>query len=155
LIRVHRRGPFGRKSKTALRSLYALVLGFGGLFAGILVVLTAFPTLPINDELVTSFSVGLPVGLGLYLAWVDREWSATTKAIGLAVGLGGALVGAWLGFNVTSAGFGMLAPFVAVIGAVAGGNLLLLGLDIAWDRQLRSRVAPSAKDTLEARPSLG
>jgi hypothetical protein len=31
-------------------------------------------------------AVGVRVGLGLYFAWVNREWSATTKAAGLAAG---------------------------------------------------------------------
>jgi hypothetical protein len=80
--------------------------------------------------------VGVPIATGVYLAWVDRDWLAKTKAIGFAAAAGGALVGAWLGFNATE---GLLALFTAIVGAAVGGNLLLLTLDIAWDRQARDR----------------
>jgi uncharacterized membrane protein YdfJ with MMPL/SSD domain/pimeloyl-ACP methyl ester carboxylesterase len=140
-VRVHRRGAFGPKSSAALRSLYALLLGLGGLFVGTLIVLTALPTVSLTGELVTCFSVGVPVGLALYYAWVDPAWSRRIKTTGFALALGSALVGAWLGFNATSAGFGLIAPFLAIVGAVVGGNLLILALDIAWDRQARDRFA--------------
>jgi hypothetical protein len=55
---------------------------------------------------------------------------------------------------VTSAAFGLLAPFLAVVGAAVGANLSLLSLDVAWDRQLRDRFA-TAKETLEAHASTG
>jgi pimeloyl-ACP methyl ester carboxylesterase len=149
-LRVRWRLGFGRKSSVALRSLYAIVLGFGGLFLGVLVVLTLFPGVPLVDELVTSLSVGVPIGLGVYLAWVDREWSATTKITGLAAAIGGALIGARFGFDVTSAGFGLIAPLLAIVGAIVGGNLSLLALDIAWDWQARDRfTAARSEETLE------
>ena len=150
-LRVRRRGAFGRKSSAALRSLYALLLGVGGLFLGMLVVLTALPTVPMTDELLASFSVGVPVGVAIYLAWVNRDWAAWTKTIGFAVAAGGALVGAWLGFNVTSAAFGTVAPLLAVIGSVVGANSTVLALDIAWDLQTRSRFAAR---TVEETPEL-
>jgi hypothetical protein len=60
---------------------------------------------------------------------------------------------AWLGFN---AGEGLVALITTIVGAAVGGNLLLLALDIAWDRQVRDRsVESSAKETLQARPSTG
>jgi pimeloyl-ACP methyl ester carboxylesterase len=155
-LRVRRRGAFGRKSGAALRSVYAIVLGLGGWFLGVLVVLTTMPGVPLVDELVTALSVGLPIGLGIYLAWVNRDWSATTKATGLAAAVTGALIGARLGFNVTSAGFGLFAPLLAIVGAALGGNLTVLALDIAWDWQVRDRFAAAdGKETLEARPSTG
>ena len=102
-----------------------------------------------------SLSVGLPIGLGVYLAWVNRD-SATPTNTGFAAAAGGALIGAWLGFNVTSAGFGFLAPFVAIVGATVGANLALIGLDILWDRQARARsVESGVNDTLESRLSTG
>jgi pimeloyl-ACP methyl ester carboxylesterase len=155
-LRVRRRGAFGRKSGAALRSVYAIVLGLGGWFLGVLVVLTTMPGVPLVDELVTALSVGLPIGLGIYLAWVNRDWSATTKATGLAAAVTGALIGARLGFNVTSVGFGLFAPLLAIVGAALGGNLTVLALDIAWDWQVRDRfAAANGKETLEARPSTG
>ena len=154
-LRVRWRGPFGRKSSVALRAVYPLVLGLGGLVLGVLIVLTANAGVAVIDELVVALSVGLPIGLGVYLAWVNRS-SAMPTSTGFAAAAGGALIGAWLGFNVTSAGFGFLAPFVAIVGATVGANLALLALDIVWDRQARMRVvAADATEALEPRPSIG
>ena len=132
--RIRGRGSFGRKASASLRTLYPIVLGLGGWFLGALVVLTTMPTVPLDDELLAGLSVGLPIGLGLYWAWVARDSSATAKAIGFAAAMGGALVGAWLGFNAAT---GMLALLTTIVGAAAGGNLTLLGLDIAGDRSAR------------------
>jgi hypothetical protein len=136
--------------------VFPVVLGLGGWCLGVLVVLTTMPGVPPVDELVAALSAGLPIGLGIYFAWVDRDWSARTKATGFAAAVGGALLGARLGFNVTSAGFGLFAPLLAIVGAAVGGNLTVLVLDIAWDRQVRNRfVETGAKETLEAHPSTG
>jgi hypothetical protein len=152
-LRVRWHGAFGPKASGALRSVYALVLGLGGLLLGMLIALTALPTVPITDELLTTLSIGAPVGLGLYFAWVNGDWSGPTKGIGFAAAAGGALLGAWLGFNATDGAFPLLT---AIAGAAVGGNLLLLGLDMAWDRQARDRFAESrAKETLAARPVTG
>jgi len=62
---------------------------------------------------------------------VNRDWSAKTKATGFAAAAAGTLVGGWLGFNATE---DLVALLTAIVGAAAGGNLLLLALDIAWDR---------------------
>jgi pimeloyl-ACP methyl ester carboxylesterase len=134
-----RRRPFGRKAGAAMRSLYVLVLGLGGWFVGVLIVLTALPTVPLQDELLGALSVGVPIGLAVYFAWVNRDWAGRTKAIGFAAAAGGALVGAWLGFNVTSAAFGLLAPLLAIVGAVVGANATVLALDIAWGLQAPSQ----------------
>jgi hypothetical protein len=72
--------------------------------------------------------------------------------VGFAAAVGGALVGAWLGFHATA---GLLALITTIVGATVGGNLALLGLDIAWDRQVRDRFAATPRETLEARPSTG
>jgi pimeloyl-ACP methyl ester carboxylesterase len=154
-LRVRWRGPFGRKSSALLRGAYPLVLGLGGLFLGVLIVLTTNAGVALTDELVVALAVGLPIGLGVYLAWVNRD-SSTPSGTGFAAAVAGALIGAWLGFNVTDAGFGFLAPFVAILGATAGSNLFLLALDIAWDRQSRVSVADDRPtESLEARPSTG
>jgi pimeloyl-ACP methyl ester carboxylesterase len=150
--RVHKRGRYGRKAGATLRSLYPIVLGLGGWFLGVLIVITAMPGTPLDAELLAAFSVGLPIGLGVYLAWVDRGWDAKTKSTGFAAAVGGALVGAWLGFHASE---GLLALITAIAGAAVGGNLILLGLDIAWDRQVHERSAASVRETLEARPSTG
>jgi hypothetical protein len=89
-LRVRRRGPFGRKASGALRSLYVLLLGLGGLLLGMLTALTALPTVPLYDELLATLSVAAPVGLGLYLAWVNPAWSARTKNTGFTAAAAGA-----------------------------------------------------------------
>ena len=151
-LRLRRRGAFGPKASGALRSLYALLLGLGGWFVGVLIVLTALPTVPLDDELLAAFSAGVPIGVAIYFAWVNRHWPAQTKATGFAAAAAGALVGAWLGFNAIE---GLIALITAIVGAAVGGNLTLLALDIAWDRQVRDRFPANATETLEARPATG
>jgi pimeloyl-ACP methyl ester carboxylesterase len=150
--RVHKRGRFGRKAGATLRSLYPIVLGLGGWFLGVLVVITTMPGVPLDNELLAAFSVGTPIGLGLYFAWVNRAWDAQTKTTGFAAALGGALIAAWLGFHAIE---GLLALVTAIVGAAVGGNLTLLALDIAWDRQVRDRFPANAKERLKARPATG
>src|SRR5918994_736043 len=48
-VHVHRRGHFGRKTSAVLRSLYPVVLGLGGWFAGVLLVTTTMETTPIDS----------------------------------------------------------------------------------------------------------
>jgi pimeloyl-ACP methyl ester carboxylesterase len=154
-LRVRWRGPFGRKSSVVLRAVYPLVLGLGGFLLGLLIVLATNVGIALTDELVVAVSVAVPICIGVHLAWANRD-SATPTSTGFAAAAGGALIGAWLGLNVTSAGFGYLAPFVAIVGATVGANLALLGLDIVWDRQARDlRAATAAGEPLEASPSTG
>jgi pimeloyl-ACP methyl ester carboxylesterase len=135
---VHKRGSFGGKASAVLRSAYPIILGLGGWLLGALIVLATMPSVPIDDELLVALSVGLPVGLGIYLAWVHRDWATQKKGLGLAAAVAGALVGAWLGFHATA---GFIALVTAILGAVAGGNLLLILLDIAQAGSAGDRVA--------------
>src|SRR4029453_3205943 len=57
--RVRRRGGFGRKASVLLRSVYPVVLGLGGWVLGALFVLTALPSVPLDDELLAALSIGL------------------------------------------------------------------------------------------------
>jgi pimeloyl-ACP methyl ester carboxylesterase len=147
--RVRSRGRLGRKAGATLRSLYTVVLGLGGWFAGVLIVQTTMPGVPLDDQLLAGLSVGLPIGLGVYFAWMNRAWSASTKTIGLTAALAGALVGAWLGFN---AGADLLALVTAIAGAAVGANLTLLALDISRDARARERFAetPQRKQATRA-----
>jgi pimeloyl-ACP methyl ester carboxylesterase len=145
-----RRGPYGRKAGAALRSAYPLLLGLGGWFVAVLIVLTAFPTVPLDDQLLATLPVGVPIAFGIYFAWVNPGWSASTKSTGFAAAAGGALVGAWLGLNVAE---GLIALITTIAGAAAGANLTLLGLDIAWDHQARDRLADRAPETVATHPS--
>ena len=149
-VRVRRGGGYGRKASATLRALYPVVLGFGGWVLGVLIVLTTMSGVALDNELVAAISIGGPIGLGLYLAWVDGDWSSRTKITGVAAAVIGALVGAQLGFNATE---GLVAVLTTTAGAAAGGNLALVALDIAWDWQGRDRFAPArADDVVEAQP---
>jgi hypothetical protein len=148
-LRVRRRAH-GRKAAAVLRSVYAFVLGLGGWFLGVLIVLTTESRTPLDSELLATISVGAPVGVGIYLAWMNRDWSAGTKLAGFSAAAAGALLGAWLGF---SAATDLLALITAIVGAVAGANLALIGLDVAWDARARDRFATAEK--VEAHPVTG
>ena len=135
---VRKRGGFGGKASAALRSAYPIILGLGGWLLGTLIVISTIPGVPIDDELLVALSVGLPVGLGIYLAWVHRDWTPQSKGVGLAASVAGALVGGWLGFHATG---GLMALLTAILGAVAGANLVLILLDMAWAGLADDRVA--------------
>lgn len=137
-LRVLVVGGFGRKASVVLRSVYPVVLGLGGWCLGALIVLTTMPGVPVDDELLAALSVGIPIGLGVYLAWVNRELSARANATGFAAAVAGALVGGWLGFNATE---GFLALITTMVGATVGANLVLIVLDLAWERSIASRPA--------------
>jgi hypothetical protein len=152
-LRVHHRGRFGRKASATLRSLYPIVLGLGGWFLALLIVITTMPGTPLDDGRLAALSVGLPIGLGVYFAWVNRDWTARTKTTGFAAAVTGGLAGAWLGFHAVA---DLLALVTAIVGAAVGANLILLALNISWDRRVRDRfVETDAKESLEARPSTG
>jgi uncharacterized membrane protein YeaQ/YmgE (transglycosylase-associated protein family) len=97
--------------------------------------------------------VGLPIGLGVYFGWVNRDWTARTKTTGLAAAVAAGLVGAWLGFH---AAVDLLALVTAIVGAVAGANLALILLDISTARSVRQRLAVAdTRETMQASPSTG
>ena len=70
----------------------------------------------------------MPIGLGIYLAWVNRDLSARARTVGFFAAMASALVGAWLGFHATT---GLLAVITTIVGAAVGANLTLLALDIS------------------------
>lgn len=142
---VRGRGRFGRKSSATLRSVYAFILGFGGWFLGLLIVITLFEGTPLDNEALAVLAVGVPVWLCVYFAWVNRDWLGRMKWIGFGAAGAGALVGAWLGFNATT---DLLALITAILGAIAGANLALIALDIAWDRQARDRFATAPSEPI-------
>jgi hypothetical protein len=148
--RVRRRGRFGRTSSVLLRSLYTVVLGLGGWFAGVVIVQFALPEVALDDPRLAVLSIGVPVGLGIYLAWVNRDLRAGARTIGFLASMATALIGAWLGFHSAT---GLMAVVTTVVGAALGANLALLALDISWGRHVRDRSA--ARETLEAQPLTG
>ena len=136
--RVHKRGHFGRKASAALRSAYPVILGLGGWLLGAMIVLATMPSVPVDDDLLVALSVGVPVGLGIYLAWVHRDWVTQKKRLGVAAAVAGALVGAWLGFHAAA---GFMALLTAILGAIAGGNLVLILLDMVHAGSAGGQVA--------------
>lgn len=149
--RAGRWGGFGRTTSVVLRSIYPLVPGLGGWFLGALVVMTFWPAIPLDNGLLAVVSVGVPIGLGTYWAWVRRDWPAQARTAGLVAALGGALISAWLGLNAAD---GPLALATTIVGATVGANLALIFLDIARDRPGRDRFAATAVDeALKTRPS--
>jgi hypothetical protein len=129
--RVHKRGAVGRRASALLRSLYPLVLGLGGWFLGVRFVLTIAPTIPLDNELLAVLSIGTPIGLGIYWAWVRRSLAPRARTTGFVGALVGALVGGWFGFQVSP---GLVAVFTTIIGSAVGANLVLLVLDSVRDR---------------------
>src|SRR5215207_6332645 len=136
--RVRTQGRIGPKSAALLRSVYPLVLGLGGWCLGALIVLTTMPGVRIDNELLVVLSVGVPIGLGIYWAWVHRAFSASSKHFGIAAAAAGALAGAWLGFQSTD---GPLALLTAIAGALAGANLASLALDMSRVPSTRNQSA--------------
>jgi hypothetical protein len=147
--RVRKRGRFGRKAGATLRSVYPIVLGLGGWFLGVLMVISTMPGVPVDDELLAMLSVGVPVGLGIYLAWVDRHSPAQSRGVGLAAAVAGSLVGAYLGFHAAA---DLLALVTAIVGATAGANLMLIALDMTWERST-SAARHGGSDRAAALPS--
>jgi pimeloyl-ACP methyl ester carboxylesterase len=150
--RVHQRGGFGRVASALLRSLHPLVLGLGGWCLGALLTMPTLPGVRLDAPLLVALSTGVPIGLGLYLAWVHDDRSAKTRNVGFVAAAGGALVGAGLGVNAAD---GLMAPLTAIVGAAVGGNLTLLALDIARDRSVHDESATANTNVaLEARPAI-
>ena len=124
--RARRAATFGRKGSVAVRSLLPIVVGFGGYCLGVLIVLVAFPTVPVTDPLLAVLSTAVPVAVTVYGGWLR---SGTSRRIAFATALGPALAGAWLGFHVPHApGVGALT---AIVGATLAANLGLITVDIA------------------------
>jgi hypothetical protein len=91
--------------------------------------LRAVPTVPIQDEALALVLIAIPVALGIYFA-------SSQGVARFAATVVGAVIGAWLGFHVTAAGFGLTAPLFAT----AGANLIVLVLDILRDSEVALRV---------------
>ena len=117
---------FGRKSSFTARALLPLVLGFGGWCLGVLIVLVAFPTVPITDQVLAVVSIAPPVALAVYAGWFRR---AALGGVAACAALSTAMLGAWLGYHVPHApGLGAVT---AIVAATLAANLGLMTLDVA------------------------
>ena len=152
-IRIRRRGGTGRKTGAWIRSAGPIVFGLGGWFLGALLILRfwLWPSQPFDDQLLTVVATAVPIWLGVYAGWVRTDTPKAMRAKGIGAAGVGAVVGAVLGFNVTS---GLIALITTIIGAAAVSNLSLLVLDI-WTERAASRgtaapvVDPSDTEHLE------
>lgn len=140
-LHVFRRGGFGPTGSAVLRTLAPILLGLGGWFLGLLIVLSVWPAVHPSSEPLAIFAFGIPIGIGTYLAWTHRDRLAKTRYQGLAAAIGGALLGAWLGFNAAE---GFLAILTTLIGTAIAANLALITLDVIRDRSTRERSRPRA-----------
>jgi hypothetical protein len=149
--RVHTRGRIGPMSGALLRSVYPLMLGLGGWCLGALIVLTTMPGVRINNALLVILSVGVPIALGTYWAWVHRAFSARSKRVGISAAAAGAVAGAWLGFHAAD---GLLALLTAITGALSGANLALLVLDMTRARSTRNQSAARTRTANAPSPDI-
>jgi pimeloyl-ACP methyl ester carboxylesterase len=136
---VKKKGSFGPVAGAAFRILVVpLVMGLGGWFLAVLGALAFTESIPIDNQLLVVVAVGLPIGLGMYWAWVDRGSPDGLRQIGLWAALAGGVVGAWAGFKMGSQ---LLAPLTAIVGAGILANLLLILSDVSWERRAAHRVS--------------
>jgi hypothetical protein len=147
--RLLRGKTFGRKGSAVARSLLPFGLGLAGWFTGVLVVLIAFATVPLTSAVLAIVSIAPLVALAVYAGWYRPAAHGTVAAL---VTLGGALVGAWLGFNVPETV--ALGPATAIVGAILAANLALIALDLLAPATVAAREpeAPQAR-TLPAQGS--
>ena len=134
--RVHVRGSLGRRTSAAVRTAAPIVIGLGGWFAGLLFVLVAFPAVPLYSRLLAAVSIGVPISLAVYGAWLHRDWAARTKMTGLAAAAATAVIGAWLGYGAAD---GLFAVVTTIVGAAVGANLALIVLDLIGERSGRGQ----------------
>jgi pimeloyl-ACP methyl ester carboxylesterase len=132
------RDRLGPVTELVTRSVGAVVLGLGGWSLGALVVLAAVPAVRVDNAFVVVVSVGVPVGLGVHWASVHRSWPSRMVRARLLLGVAGAVVGAWVGFEATNPPVSLVT---AVLGAVAVANLALILLDISQEQSVRQQAA--------------
>ena len=145
-IRIRRRGGTGRKTGAWIRSAGPIVFGLGGWFLGALLVLRFWPSRPLDDQLLAVVSIAVPIWLGVYAGWVRTDTPKAMRAKGIGAAGVGAVVGAALGFHVTS---GLMALITTIIGAAVVSNLSLLVLDIWTERAASRGTAAPAVDLSE------
>jgi pimeloyl-ACP methyl ester carboxylesterase len=125
--RVGSRGRIGRRSSALVRTIGPLLLGLGGWFFALLIVMTIWPAISIGSQPVAVISMGVAIGLGIYLAWVHWDWAAERRYRALALALAGGLIGAWFGFGAVD---GLVAVLTTIVGAAIIANLALVLLDV-------------------------
>lgn len=130
-LRVRRRGGFGPKAAGVLRSVYPVVLGLGSWSLLVLAGTVVWPAIPLMSETVVVLTVGVSVGLGIYWAWVRRDWSSSTRTAGMVVAVAASVAGALFGYP---AGTAALSLLTTILGATLAANLALIVLDMVGAR---------------------
>jgi hypothetical protein len=123
--RLLRGKAFGRKGSVAARSLLPLVLGLAGWLTGVLIVLIAFPTVPLTSDVLAVVSIAPLVALAVYAGWYR---SVARGTIALIAALAAAALGGWLGFHVPEGP--ALGPLTTIVAAILGANLALITFDL-------------------------
>jgi pimeloyl-ACP methyl ester carboxylesterase len=151
-IRIRRRGGTGSKTGPWIRSAGPIVIGLGGWFLGALLVLRFWPSQPLDSELLAVASIAVPIWLGVYAGWLRTDTPKVMRVKGIGAAGVGAVVGAALGFHVSS---GLMAVITTIIGAAVVSNLSLLVLDI-WTEVVASRgtAAPAVDQSETELPEL-
>jgi pimeloyl-ACP methyl ester carboxylesterase len=124
--RIRRGATFGWKRSVAVRSLFPLLVGFGSWCLGALITLTAFPAVPVDDQMLAILSIAPPVAAVVYAGWIRRT---APLGLGALVAVSTAVLGAWIGFHVPHTP--AIGAVTAIIGAILAANLGLIALDIA------------------------
>ncbi|MCU7729534.1 alpha/beta hydrolase [Actinoplanes sp. KI2] len=132
-LRVRRRGGFGRTASAWLRSAAAVPVGLGGWFLAVLIAMTGWPALFIGSPAVVVPSTGIAVGLCVHLARTRRDWTRRLGYASLFVAVTGALLGGWAAGHAAD---GLTGALTTLVGAVLGGNLALLTMDLVRDRRM-------------------
>ena len=73
-------GTFDTKTGTVPRPVFPAVLGLGGWFVGVLVVLAVRPALFMDVNRLAVFAIGLPMGAGIALARLNPNGRFTRQA---------------------------------------------------------------------------
>jgi pimeloyl-ACP methyl ester carboxylesterase len=141
--RVRTRGGLGRRAGAVVRSLGPVVVGPAGCVAGVLLAYTLLSRVPLGGVQVVAISAGIPVGLVVHLARTHRSGPSAAQWACLAAAVGGALIGATLGFFAVE---GLASFATAIVGAAVGANLFVLVLDVTRGSTARTEEAdvPSA-----------
>jgi len=145
-IRIRRRGGTGSKTGPWIRSAGPIVIGLGGWFLGALLVLRFWPSQPLDSELLAVASIAVPIWLGVYAGWLRTDTPKVMRVKGIGAAGVGAVVGAALGFHVSS---GLMAVITTIIGAAVVSNLSLLVLDIWTERAASQGTAAPELDLPE------
>ncbi|KUL29679.1 alpha/beta fold hydrolase [Actinoplanes awajinensis] len=148
---VRRHGGFRPRAGLWLRILTPLPIGSGSWLLATLLVWTMLPSLAISGAVATILPVSLAVGIGAHLCWTRPDRSARMRRAGLSAAIGGATLGAVIGYGSAD---GIVAPLWAVLGAAAATNFALVALDCAAAARRRPLSGAGSADVIAGDPQV-